>query len=239
MTKPKKIKTPIAERRGLQGSMQLPDALCAMLVRADVDQTAGALARDLKTKKWQSNVPRSELPDCDLYTPRFYPFQYRGHAWTTVVHRCAFDDLVARRLSSVLKTRAAFVSYEDTSGAYDYIAFDSGKLAEAFHLTDWQEFHTLTPAETAQVEERGVFGFAAQPYFCVSKARKLDLADFKTLSNKTRKQFGEHRDRFFDEFLRSQDAFLGFNIMDEPGREYFPLAEASDKEIARIDVIEK
>jgi hypothetical protein len=239
MPKAKKIKTPIAERRGLQGSMQLPDALCAMLVRADVEQTVGALARDLETKRWQKKVPRSELPDCDLCTPRFYPFQYRGHEWTTVVHRCAFDDLVAKRLSSVLRTRATFVSYEDRSGAYDYIAFDSGKLAEAFHLTDWQEFHTLTPAETAQVEERGVFGFAAQPYFCVSKDRKLDLADFKALTKKTRKQFGEHLDRFFDEFLRSQDAFLGFNIMDEPGREYFPLAEASDDEIARIDVIQK
>src|SRR5882672_10734814 len=235
---PKKIKTPIAERRGLRGSMQLPDALCAMLVRADVEQTAGALARDLKTKKWQKNVPRSELPDCDLYTARLYPFEYHGHGWTTVVHRCAFDDLVAKRLSSVLKTRAVVVSYEDTSGAYDYIAFDSGKLAEAFHLTDWNEFHTLTPVEIAQVEERGVFGFAAQPYFCVSKVRKLDVADFKALSKKVRKQFAEHLDRLFDEFLRSQDAFLGFNIMDEPGREYFPLAEATDDEIVRIDVIE-
>jgi hypothetical protein len=219
--------------------MQLPDALCAMLVRADVEQTAGALARDLKTKKWQKNVPRDELPDCDLYTPRFYPFQYRGQEWTTVVHRCAFDDLVAKRLSSALKTRAVWVSHEDTSGAYDYIAFDSGKLAEAFHLTDWQEFHTLTPAETTAVEERGVFGFAPQPYFCVSKVRKLDVADFKALSKKVRKQFGEHLDRLFDEFLKSQDAFLGFNIMDQPGREYFPLAEASDDEIARIDIVQK
>jgi|ERR1043166_2002917 hypothetical protein len=239
MPKPKKAKTPIAARRGLQGSMRLPDALCAMLVRADVEQTAGALARELKTKNWKKNVPRQELPDCDLYTPRFYPFQYGGQEWTTVVHRCAFDDLVAKRISSALKTPTLWVSHEDTSGAYDYIAFDSGKLAEAFHLTDWQEFHTLTPAETAQVEERGVFGFAPHPYFCVSKVRKLDVADFKALSKKVRQQFSEHLDRLFDEFLKSQDAFLGFNIMDQPGREYFPLAEASDDEIVRIDVVGK
>ncbi len=239
MPKLRKVKTPIAGRRGLHGSMHLPDALCAMLVRADVEQTAGALARDLKTRKWQKNVPRGELPDCDAYTPRFYPFQYRGQDWTTVVHRCAFDDLVAKRLSSALRTGAICVGYEDTSNAYDYVAFDSGKLAEAFHLTDCQEFHTLTAAETAAVEERGVFGFAPQPYFCVSKVRRLDIADFKALSKKVRKQFSEHLDYLFDEFLKSQDAFLGFNIMDLPGKEYFPLAEATDDEIARIDVVEK
>jgi hypothetical protein len=176
------------------------------------------------------------LPKCDHYSPRFYPFQYRRHDWTTVVHRCAFDDLVAKRLATALKTRTISVCYEDTSGAYDYIAFDAGKLAEAFHLTDWREFHTLTPAEICAVEERGVFGFAPQSYFCVSKVRKLDIANFKALTKSGRK-FGEHLDRLFDEFLRSQDAFLGFNIMDQPGREYFPLLEAGDDEIARIDVV--
>jgi hypothetical protein len=239
MPQPKKSKSPIAERRGLQGSMHLPDSLCAMLVRADVEPTARALARELKTKKWRKNVPRNELPDCDLYAPRFYPFQYRGHSWTTVVHRCAFDDLVSRKLSSVLKTRTVWVDHEDTSGSYDYIAFDRGRLTEAFHLADWREFHVLTPAEMVAVEERGVFNFAAQPFYCVSRIRKLNVADFKALCKKVRKPFGEHLDRLFDEFLRSQDAFLGFNIFDVPGKEYFPLAEASDNEISRIDVIEK
>jgi hypothetical protein len=219
--------------------MHMPDALCAMLVRADVEQTAGALARDLKTKKWQKSVPRADLPECDLRTPRLYPFQYRGHAWTTVVHRFAFYDDVAKRLSATLRTRALCAGYEDTSYCFDYALYDSGKLVEAFHWGDSQEFSLLTPAEFTQVEERGVFSCAPHGYYAVSKVRKLPVADFEALSKKVRKQFGEHLDHLFDEFLRSQDAFLAFNIMDEPGREYFALAEASDDEVVRIDVVQK
>lgn len=239
MAKPKKTKTPISERRGLQGSMQMPDALCAMLVRADVEQTAGALARDLKTKKWRKSVPRAELPACDLSTPRLYPFQYRGHTWTTVVHRFAFYDDVAKRLSAALRTRALWACYEDTSYCFDYALYDSGGLVEVFHWGNRDEFSSLTPTEFAQVEERGVFSCAPHGYFAASKVRKLATADFEGLTKKVRKQFGEHLDHLFDEFLRSQDTFLAFNIMDEAGREYFPLAEASDADIVRIDVVER
>jgi len=41
-----------------------------------------------------------------------------------------------------------------------------------------------------------------------------------------------------DDFLKSQNAFLAFNVADEPGREYFPLAEATDADMVRIDVVE-
>jgi hypothetical protein len=239
MPKLKKTKTPMVERRGLQGSMHMPEALCAMLVRADVEQTAGALARDLKTKKWQKSVPRAELPDCELSTPRFYPFQYHGHVWTTVVHRFAFYDDVARRISAALRTRALCAGYEDTSYCFDYALYDSARLVEVFHWGTPGEFSSLTPAEFAQVEERGAFSCAPHGYFAASKVRKLDGADFRDLSNKVRKQFGDHLDHLFDDFLRSQDAFLAFNIMDEPGKEYFPLAEASDDDLVRIDVVEK
>jgi hypothetical protein len=46
------------------------------------------------------------------------------------------------------------------------------------------------------------------------------------------------KSRVADDFLKSQDAFLAFNIMDEPDREYFPLAEAADEDIVRMDVVE-
>jgi hypothetical protein len=236
-SKPKRTNTPIAKRRGLQGSMQMPDALAAMLVRADVEQTAGALAKHLKTKKWQKSVPRAKLPECDLFKPRFYPFLYRGHDWTTVVHRFAFFDDVAKQLSAVLRTRAIWASYEDTSFCFDYALYDSGKLIEVFHLSDPKEFSSLTKTEFAAVEKGGICAFAPHCFFADSKIRKLDTADFKAPSKNVQTLFGQRLDNLFDEFLRNRDAFLGFNIMDIPGREYFPLAEASDDEVVRIDVI--
>jgi hypothetical protein len=210
-----------------------------MLIRADVEQTAGALTRELKIKKWQKNVPRGKMTDCDLRTCRLYPFQYSNHAWTTVIHRFAFYDDVAKRLSAALRTRALCVGYEDTFYSFDYALYDSGRLVEVFHCADPAEFSALTPAEFAQVEDRGVFSCTPRGYFATSKARKLSVADFEALCKKARKQFGEHIDPLFDDFLRSQDAFLAFNIMDDPGKEYFALAEASDDEIVRIDVVER
>ena len=219
--------------------MILPDALCATLVRAGVEEAAAALAHELKTKRWQKSVPRAELPASDLYEPRFYPFQYRGHAWTTIVHRFGFDDLAAKRMSVALDTSVIWLCHEDTSSSWAYILFTSGKLAEAFGVSDAQTFRTPTSAEFVQLEERGAFAYSPHPYYCASKVRSLDTSDYEALASKKGKKFGEHLDRLFDEFLKSQDAFVGFNIMDQPGRDYFPLAEASDDEVARIDVIEK
>jgi hypothetical protein len=235
----KKAKTPITDRRGLHSSMILPDALCATLVRAGVEETAGALARELKTKQWQKSVPRPKLPPCDLYEPRFYPFQYRGHAWTTIVHRFGFDDLAAKRISVALGTSVIWLCHEDTSSSWAYILFTAGKLREAFGVSDAQEFYTPTPAEFAQLEERGVFAYSPHPYYCISKVRTLDAVDFEALIKSKGKKFGAHLDHLFDGFLRSQDAFLAFNLWEDVGREYFPLFDVADPDIVRIDVVEK
>ena len=72
--------------------------------------------------------------------------------------------------------------------------------------------------------------------FCYSRARELDAEKFQALSSKRRGKFDEHLDSLFDEFLKSQDAYIAFNFMDDPGREYFPIAEAEDDEIARIEL---
>jgi hypothetical protein len=85
------------------------------------------------------------------------------------------------------------------------------------------------------VEQQG-FGGVPFGYYGASKARRLPVADFKALKKGV--DFYPHVERLFDEFLKSQDAFLAFNVMDEPGTEYFPIAEATDDDIARIDVIE-
>jgi hypothetical protein len=44
--------------------------------------------------------------------------------------------------------------------------------------------------------------------------------------------------RLVDSFLKSQDVFVSFNLMDEQGREYHPLAEAANEEIVRVDMVE-
>lgn len=219
--------------------MILPDSLCATLVRAGVEETANALARELKTKRWQKSVPRAELPPCDLYTPRFYPFQYRGHAWTTIVHRFGFDDLAAKRISAALGTSVIWLCHEDTSGCWAYILFTAGKLGEAFGVSNAQTFRTPTPEEFAKLEEFGVFAYSPQPYYCASKVRSLVTSDYEALATKKGKKFGEHLDHLFDTFLKSQDAFLAFNLWDDVGREYFPLFDVGDTDIVRIDVVEK
>jgi hypothetical protein len=243
MPKRRKPLPPIAERRGIQAFMAVGDASCAMLVRADVEQTARELARDLGTENWRKDVPRKALPACGLRDPRFYPFQYRGHDWTTVVHRYEFMDDLAKRLSAALRIRAIWVGYEDVSGSTDYTLYDSGRLKEVFHLFDPKAFHALEPAEMELLDRRGGLARGVPPlphgYFAGSQVRSLNLADFKALLTLKGRQYGEHLERLFDDFLRSQDAFLGFNGLGEVGTEFYPLDEAGDDEILRIDVVEK
>jgi hypothetical protein len=220
--------------------MVLPSSFCITLARAGVEETADALARELKTTRWQKSVPRAELPPCDLYEPRFYPFQYRGHAWTNIVHRFGFDDLTAKRISIALGTSVIWLGHEDISSTWAYALYTSGKLGEAFSVYDAQEFYTLSPAEFAQVEEQGVFKYPSHHgYYCASKVRTLDTPDYEGLCAGRCKKFAPQLDHLIDGFLRSQDAFVAFNLWEEEGREYFPLYDVADKDIVRIDVVEK
>src|SRR5262249_36860898 len=154
----------------------------------------------------------------------------RGHSWTTVIaqldSKFLFSPLLAKRLSAQLRTKAIFAGDHDTGGTTDYIMYDSGKLAEVFHWHDYDAFHILTPSEFTKVEKVG-FGALPFGYYGASKARKLPTADFKALKQGV--DFYPHVERLFDEFLKSQDAFLSFNVMDDP--EHFPLAEASNEDI--------
>ena len=118
-------------------------------------------------------------------------------------------------------------------------AVHSGKKAlsaeASYELAEHAADESLTPAEIAKVE-REPFGGVPFGYYGASRARKLPLADFKALEQGV--DFYPCVERLFDGFLKSQDAFLAFNLMDEPGTEYFPIAEATDEDIVRIDVIE-
>lgn len=223
--------------------MAAGDSSCGMLVRAGVEAAAGALADDLGTTNWRKDVPRRELPECELGAPRFYPFQYRGHDWTCVVHRYEFWDDLARRISSALRARAVWVGYERVSGSVDYALYDSGAAKEVFHLGDPKVFRELTPVEMGALDRAGGVCRWVQPVpeasYARSDVRRLDGAKFRALAAKKGKAYGEHVDGLFDDFLRSQDAFLGFNSLGEVGTEFHPLDEAADEEILRIDVVEK
>ena len=235
----KKREIRLAERRGLQGPFQSDLSIFALLVQADIDKVAVCFAREMKARRHKKDVARGDLPDCDVFGNIYFPFQLCGHSWTTVIHRIddklLFSPQLAKRLSAQLKTKAIFAGDHDTGGTTDYIMYDGGKLAEVFHWHDLAPFHVLTPAEIAKVEKQPL-GAIPFGYYGASRARKLPLADFKALKRGV--DFYPCVERLFDGFLKSQDAFLAFNLMDDPGTEYFPIAEACDEDIVRIDVIE-
>jgi hypothetical protein len=99
----------------------------------------------------------------------------------------------------------------------------------------------LTATEFAKVEKAG-FGGISHGYYAASKARKLPVANYQALNRKALikqgVEFYAQVERLVDDFLKSQDAFLAFNVMGEPGTEYFPSGEATDEDIVRMDVVE-
>jgi hypothetical protein len=238
MPKTKKpAKVPFAQRRGLEGRFGHDLSFFFLLVRADIDPVTDALAREIKAKKVTKGVPREDLPECDPFSGKtFYPFQYRGHPWTTIVHKLDFYPKVAQQLSKKLHTRALLAGEQDTAGTIEYILFEDGQLAECFHWHDLVHFRQVNPAELA-LDEHG-FPKGGHGYYAGSKFQKLNSPDFEELFTKRGNKFNDHVDHLLDEFLKGQDAYLGHNWMGEPGTEFFPLAEATDEDILRIDVIE-
>src|SRR6185503_6730939 len=90
---PKANKSPkvaLTERRGLQDPFAHDLSFFVLLVNANIERVTDPFAREMKAKRVRKGVARGELPDCDVFGKKFFPFQYRGHPWTTVVHR--LDD---------------------------------------------------------------------------------------------------------------------------------------------------
>jgi hypothetical protein len=234
-------KAPLTQRRGLQDPFHHDLSLFVLLVQAEIDKVTDPFAREIKAKRVTKGVARSTLPDCDVFGTRFFPFQYRGHSWTTVIHTIddefKYSPELARKLSAKLGTKAIFAGHQDTAGTSDYIMYDLGKLAEVFHWHGLEEFHTLSPAEFARVESDG-FLEVPRGYYAGSEVRELNVTDFEALFSKRGEKFNQHIEHLIDDFLRSQDAFLSLNWRGEQGTDFFPLAEATDEEIVRIDVVE-
>ena len=233
-------KAPLAEQRGLRPPLMLDTSLFAFMLRGNIEDVAGAFVRELKAKRWKKAVPLADLPEWDWSSKRvsYYPFQLRGHSWTTLTHTFRVPQKFSigswKRIAEHLGTRAIIAGHSDSAGTFDYLLYDSAKLAEIFHWHGPKPFHAFTPEEFERLE-RGLI--SPPPEYCAaSRVRELDVADHKALQGKKGKAFVEHLHRLFDGFFRSQNAFLAFNRY--PDRPYFPPDEATDEDIVRIDFVE-
>ena len=156
------------------------------------------------------------------------------------MHRYEFQDDLAKRLSAALNTSAIWIGYEDVSGSWDYTLFESGGLREVFHVHDPAHFQALDASEMRRLDERGLVKCSPpirHGYFAGAEGR-LARAEFEKLSGLKGRRYGEHLDGLFDSFLRRHDAYAGFNTLGEVGTEFYPLDEAADEEIERIDLVE-
>lgn len=227
-------------RRGLLGPFDHDLSLWALLIHADIEPAAKAFAEDIGTQDWQQGVDYSELAADDPDAATFFPFQLSGLSWTTIVHRYheQFTQQAAKRLSAALNTKTIFFGHSDTAGVVGYFLYDAGKLAEVFSISHSTRWGKLTPAQFTAIEESGSAGRGAPGFFCESGVRELHLDDYQAveLADST-EAYRKAVARLLDSFLRSQDAFVAFNDLDEEGREYFPHYEISQDEVVRMDIV--
>ncbi len=236
----KSTKTQLATRRGLQDRFMHDSSYYGLLIHADIAEVTDLLAKELKAKRVTKGVPIKDLPGSWPDEMKFFPFQYRGHAWTTVIHtmdtKLTYSPALALRLSEKLKTRTIMAGSNDDFGAIDYIMFNSGKLAEVFHWHGSKELHTPTPDEVSAIE-RNALTILPHGFYAMSKARTVAPEYFQSLLTPGKK-FNDTLAPLIDDFFKSQDAFFALNWWGEPETETHPLAEATDEDLVRIDFIE-
>jgi len=235
---PKPKRSGVAERRGFRGEIETDANLCALLLRADIDQAVGAFAQAMKAKQWKKGVQRARMPRNWFDGRNYLAFQLRGHRWTTILHeytKNTFTEQVAKDLSASLGSGAVFTGSQDTAGVVWYVLYDSGRLAEVFYLHDerGETFHTLTDAEFSHVEKHGLSKIP-YGYFCASRVRKISETRCRKLCGcESGDESIVKLNRIIDDFLKSQDAYLSF-----PNSEYFTLARDADSDFVRLDLIE-
>jgi hypothetical protein len=228
----------LAERRGFRGEIETDANLCALLVRADIEEAAGSFAQAIKAKQWKKGVPRGKMPRKWFDGRNYCLYQLRGHPWTTIQHeydKSAFTEQVAKDLSAALGSRVIFAGSQNTAGVVWCCLYDSGRLAEVFFLHDEKSetFHTLTDAEFAHVEKNG-FSKVPYGYFCASRVREISEARCRGLCGcESGDESIVKLNRIIDDFFKSQDAYLAF-----PNSEYFTLARDADSDFVRLDLVE-
>ena len=180
-----------AQERGLATDER---DLTAVLVHADIDSAAKALAALLPGAEHQPGIQNENVRAADEC---YLIYQLDGHAWTHLHPAKAkrgeslYGPELAKKLSKKLDTQAIFFENDDTAGYIGYQLFDKGKRTEdVFMGADFAEAaflwkpgpHTIPDEEEEILRAR-------------SARRKLSPRDLEDPD-------------FFDRFLRDADAYL-------------------------------
>ena len=114
-----------------------------LLIRADVEQAAGALVERAKAKTWRKDVLGQSVT---VTEPSFLVMRLRGHAWSLIAPltggpRSDLRVADAAALAKALKAPAIYFVNSDCASATAYEYFDAaGKSAERFECVDGPAF---------------------------------------------------------------------------------------------------
>jgi hypothetical protein len=167
-------------------------------VLADVAKTAAEIHKLSGAKRWLKDVCGMVI---DLEGRYFTPFRIKGNLWTNLVGNLdpstapSVSPQLLLDVSTKLKTKTIFATYQDTAGVFFYVLFDKGQVSEMLYSDGSQKLKVLS----------SVNGFIGAPdqeppgrFIFFSSLRELKRGELKQ-SNIT---------SFFDAFLRDQGAFL-------------------------------
>ena len=197
-------KKPVAPRTGVP-TFDLNDA--CLLVDGPVEAVAKAFASYIGAKAWQQDVFGQTVK---LAATSFAVFRQVGQPWSVVMRLSGsnpYEHLktaAARELSHTLATRAILVSFGDTSGVYQYLTFDKGKVVEIFDTGSAPDDRDLDAVaaqfrEAYDVDPAALPGFHVTPaYAFASSLRKLKPAEVKNVLE------------FIDDHLKRENAFVPF-----------------------------
>lgn len=106
-----------------------------LLVRAPVEEAAGAFAAIRRATAWERDVLGKRL----TVAPRsFLAIRFRGHEWTAIRDWSCDDAFAwikeddARAASERVGGRAIYLGVSDTAGALTYALYESGELLERY-----------------------------------------------------------------------------------------------------------
>ena len=205
-----KDKAPASERKPRPPRTGVPtfdlnDA--CILVDAPVEAVAKSFAGHVGAKTVQPDVHGQTVK---LAANSFAVFRQVGQPWSVIMRLSGsnpYEQLTtaaARELSATLKTRAMFVAVGDTSGVYQYLTFDKGKVVEIFDTGSAAEETDLDSvarqfAASYDVDPRKLPGFRiGRGYAFGSSLRKLKPSDVKNVVD------------FIDDHLKRENAFVPF-----------------------------
>ena len=135
------VPPPLAERRGV---ITFDSNESLVLVKADVEATAGALKKHLGARTWIKNANGQEV---GIETTAYVVYQMTGHPYSTIFLAANQpgtlqlpDGNLAQALSKALKVKAVYFGNSDTGGVTAFEAYEKGKQLERFYVESGVEF---------------------------------------------------------------------------------------------------